>query len=154
MASHRWEVPEYINVMALNVWAAKDWISHSTIRTSGSSQALTLKAASDGKSEVDPSGGDHKEVPLSPGLSRLKVHAQDFEDVILDKGPWAMTPGVCQGCVKNGFPTRLNGKRVEAEERVMENETVKVELSSRAVVKEQRLGDVYLHKRRCTRIEN
>ena len=55
--------------------------------------------------------------------------------------------------VKNGFPTQLNGKRVEAKQRVMGNETVKVKLLSRAVMKEQGLGDVCLHKRRCTQIE-
>jgi len=31
-------------------------------------------------------------------------------------------------------------------------ETVKVKLSSRAVMKEQGLGDMCLHKRRCTQI--
>jgi len=83
--------------MALNVQEANDWISHSTIGTGSSSQALTPKAASDGESEVDQSGGDHEEVPPSPGLSGPKVHAQDLEDVILDKGLWAATPGVHQG---------------------------------------------------------
>src|SRR5882672_3319271 len=83
--------------MALNVQEANDWISHSTIGTGGSTQALAPKAASDGESEVDQSGGDHEEVPPFPGLARLKVHAQDLEDVILDKGLWAAMPGVCQG---------------------------------------------------------
>ena len=55
------------------------------------------KATSDSESVVDQSGGDREEVPLSPGLAGPKVHAQDLEDVILDKGPWAVTPGVCQG---------------------------------------------------------
>src|SRR5882672_7079056 len=67
MASPRWELPEYIDVMALDVWAAKDWITHSAIGTSGPSKALTLKATSDGESEVDPSGADREEVPPSPG---------------------------------------------------------------------------------------
>src|SRR5882672_5162101 len=55
--------------------------------------------------------------------------------------------------VKNGFLTRLNGKRVEVKQRGMGNETVKVKLSSRAVVKEQGLGDMCLHKRGCTQVE-
>ena len=55
--------------------------------------------------------------------------------------------------VKNGFPTRLNGKMIGVEQKIMGKETVKVKLSSRAVVKEQGLGDVCLHKRRCTQIE-
>src|SRR5882672_680304 len=83
--------------MALDIREAKDWISHSAIRTGGLSQALVPKAASDGESEVDQLGGDHEEVLPSPGLSGLKVHAQDLEDVVLDKGPWAATPGVRKG---------------------------------------------------------
>src|SRR5882672_627204 len=83
--------------MALDIQAAKDWISHSVIGTSGSSQALALKATSNGELEVDQSGGDHKEVPPSPGLAGPKVQTQDLEDVVLDKGPWATTPGVHQG---------------------------------------------------------
>src|SRR5882672_3522339 len=97
MASPLWELPAYVNAMALDVWAAKDWITHSAIGTGRSLQALALKATSDSESEVDQLGGDHEEVPLLPGLSRLKVHSQDLEDVILDKGPWAATPGVHQG---------------------------------------------------------
>src|SRR5882672_8201377 len=97
MASPRWELPEYVNAMALDVRAAKDWITHSAIGTGGSSQAPMPKAASDGKLEVDQSGGDREEVPPSPGLAGPKVQTQDLEDVILDKGPWAATPGVCQG---------------------------------------------------------
>ena len=54
MASPRWELPEYVDAMALDVRAAKDWITHSAIGTSGPSQAHALKAPSDGKSEVDP----------------------------------------------------------------------------------------------------
>jgi len=54
--------------------------------------------------------------------------------------------------VKNGFPTRLNGKEVEVEQKITGKETIKVKLSSRAVMKEQGLGDVCLHKRRCTQI--
>ena len=94
MDSPRWDLPEYIDAMALDVQAAKDWISHSTIGTGGPSQALVLKATSDGESEVDRLGGDHEEVPLSPSLAGPKVHTLDLEDIILDKGPWAMTPGV------------------------------------------------------------
>ena len=93
-ASPRWELPEYVDAMALNVQVAKDWIAHSEIWTGRSSQALTPKAASDGELEVDQLGGDHEEVPLLPSLARPKVHALDLEDIILDKGPWAMTPGV------------------------------------------------------------
>ena len=44
--------------------------------------------------------------------------------------------------VKNGFPTRLNSREVEVEQKMMGKETIKVKLSSRAVVEEQRLGDV------------
>src|SRR5882672_4345440 len=58
-----------------------------------------------------------------------------------------------QPSVKNGFPTRLNSREVEVEQKMMGKETVKVKLSSRAVVKEQGLRDVCLHKRRCTQIE-
>jgi len=50
--------------------------------------------------------------------------------------------------VKNGFLIRLNGKKVEAEQRMMSKENVRVKLSSRAVMKEQRLRDMCLHKRR------
>ena len=96
-ASPRWELPEYVNAMALDVQAAKDWIAHSVIRTGGSSHAHAPKAASDGESEVDQSGGDHKEVPPSPGLARPKVQTKDLENIVLDKGPWAATPGVRQG---------------------------------------------------------
>jgi len=88
------ELPEYVDTMALDVRAAKDWITHSVIRMSRSSQALALKTASDGKLEVDQLGGDHEEVLPSPGLSGLKVQAQDLEYVVLDKGPWATMPGV------------------------------------------------------------
>src|SRR5882672_3402310 len=94
-ASPRWELPDYVDAMALNVREAKDWISRSAIGTGSSTQAPAPKATSDGESEVDRSGGDHEEVPPLPGLSRPKVHAQDLEDVVLDKGPWAVTPGVC-----------------------------------------------------------
>src|SRR5882672_9267738 len=97
MASPQWELPNYVDAMALDVQAAKDWIAHSAIRMGGSPQALAPKAASDGKSEVDQSGGDHAEVPPLPGLSGPKVQTQDLEDVILDKGPWAVMPGVRQG---------------------------------------------------------
>jgi len=83
--------------MALDVWEAKDWIAHSMIGTSGSSQALMPKAASNGELEVDQSGGDHEEVQQLPGLAGPKVHTQDLEDVVLDKGPWAAMLGVCQG---------------------------------------------------------
>src|SRR5882672_7649704 len=68
-ASPRWELPEYIDAMALDVWEAKDWISRSAIGTGGSTQGPGLKATSDGESEVDWSGGDCEEVPPSPGLS-------------------------------------------------------------------------------------
>ena len=80
--------------MALDVRVAKDWISHSAIGTGGSSQALTPKVASNCELVVDQSGGDHKEVPPSPGLAGLKVQAQDLEDIVLDKGLWAVMPGV------------------------------------------------------------
>src|SRR5882672_4083191 len=83
--------------MALDVQAAKDWIAHSAIGTGGSPQALVLKATSDGKSEVDQSGGDNEELPPSADLAGTKVQTQDLEDIILDKGPWAATPGVRQG---------------------------------------------------------
>src|SRR5882672_8727539 len=97
MASPHWELPEYVDAMALDVQVAKDWIAHSAIRTGGPSHAHAPKAASDGESEVDQSGGDHKEVPLSPGLARPKVQTKDLENIVLDKGPWAATPGVRQG---------------------------------------------------------
>src|SRR5882672_4417764 len=96
-ASPRWELPEYVDTMALDVREAKDWISRSAIGTGSSTQGPGPKAASNGESEVDWSGGDREEVPPSPGLSGPKVHAQDLEDVVLDKGPWAATPGVHQG---------------------------------------------------------
>src|SRR5882672_5966842 len=83
--------------MALDVQEAKDWISRSAIGTGSSTQAPAPKATSDWESEADQSGGDREEVPPSPGLSGPKVHSQDLEDVVLDKGPWAATPGVCQG---------------------------------------------------------
>jgi len=83
--------------MALDVREAKAWISRSAIGTGGSTQGPAQKTASDGESEVDRSGGDPDEVPPSPGLSGPKVHAQDLEDVVLDKGAWAATPGVRQG---------------------------------------------------------
>jgi len=83
--------------MAVDIWEAKDWIAHTTIGTGGSSQALALKAASYGESEMDQSGVDQSGVPPSPGLAGPKVHTQDLEDVVLDKGPWAATPGVHQG---------------------------------------------------------
>jgi len=54
----------------------------------------------------------------------------------------------CNPIVKNGFLIRLNGKKVEAEQRMTSKENVRVKLSSRAVVKEQRLRDMCLHKRR------
>src|SRR5882672_11992132 len=54
--------------------------------------------------------------------------------------------------VRNGFPTRLKSKEVEVEQEITGKVTVKVKLSSRAVVKEQGLGDMCLHKRRCTQI--
>ena len=54
--------------------------------------------------------------------------------------------------VKNGFPTRLNSREVKVEQKMTGKETVKVKLLSRAVVKAQGLGDVCLHKRRCTQI--
>src|SRR5882672_402574 len=97
MASTRWELPEYVDAMALDVREAKDWISHSVIGTGGSTQALAPKATSDGESEVDQSGGDHEEFPLLPGLAGPNFHTWDLEDVILDKGPWAATPGIRQG---------------------------------------------------------
>src|SRR5882672_5730374 len=37
-ATPKWELPEYINAMALNVRAAKEWITHSAIGTLGASQ--------------------------------------------------------------------------------------------------------------------
>src|SRR5882672_5340970 len=55
--------------------------------------------------------------------------------------------------VRNRFPTRLKSKEVEVEQEITGKETVKAKLSSRAVVKEQGLGDVCLHKRRNTQIE-
>src|SRR5882672_1040661 len=55
--------------------------------------------------------------------------------------------------VRNGFPTRLKSKEVKVEQEIMGKETVNAKLSSRAVVKEQRLGDVCLHKRRYTQVE-
>jgi len=54
-ASPRWELPDYVNAMALDVQEAKDWISRSVIRTGGSTQGPAQKAASDGESEVDQS---------------------------------------------------------------------------------------------------
>src|SRR5882672_11340521 len=66
MASPRWELPKYVDAMALDIRAAKDWITHSAIGTGGSSHALTPKATSNGELEVDQSGGDPKEVPPSP----------------------------------------------------------------------------------------
>src|SRR5882672_1243010 len=95
MASPRWDLPEYVDAMALDIWVAKDWIAHSAIGTGGTSQALASRVASDSELEVDQSGGDHEEVPPLPGLSGPKVQAQDLEDVVLEKGPWAVTPGVC-----------------------------------------------------------
>src|SRR5882672_5649960 len=55
--------------------------------------------------------------------------------------------------VRNRFPTRLKSKEVEVEQEIMGKETVNAKLSSRAVVKEQGLGDVCLHKRRATQVE-
>ena len=83
--------------MALDIQAAKDWIAHSAIGTGGSSHALVPKATSDDEAEVDQSGGDPEEVPPSPGPAGPKVQTQDLEDIILNKGPWATTPGVHQG---------------------------------------------------------
>ena len=57
------------------------------------------------------------------------------------------------GGVRNGFPTRLKSKEVDVKQKIMGKETVNAKLSSRAVVKEQGLGDVCLHKRRATQIE-
>src|SRR5467141_3355356 len=96
-ANPRWELPEYVDAMALDVRAAKDWIAHSAIGTGGPSQAHALKAPSDGESEVDPSGADREQVPPSPGPAGPKVQTQDLEEVVLDKGPWAAMPGICQG---------------------------------------------------------
>src|SRR5882672_3369619 len=55
--------------------------------------------------------------------------------------------------VRNGFPTRLKSKEVDVEQEITGKETVNAKLSSRAVVKEQGLGDVCLHKRRATQVE-
>src|SRR5882672_277287 len=96
-ASPRWELPEYVDAMALDVRVAKDWIAHSAIGTGGPSQAHALKAPSDGESEVDPSGADREQVLPSPGPAGPKVQTQDLEEVVLDKGPWAATPGIRQG---------------------------------------------------------
>src|SRR5882672_130749 len=46
-ASPRWELPDYIDAMALDVREAKDWISHSAIRTGSLTQGPAQKAASD-----------------------------------------------------------------------------------------------------------
>ena len=70
---------------------------YSAIRMGGSSQVLVPQATSDGELEVDQSGGDNEAGLLSPGLVGLKVQTQDLEDVVLDKGLWAATPGVRQG---------------------------------------------------------
>ena len=56
--------------------------------------------------------------------------------------------------VRNGLPTRLKSKEVEVEQEIMGKETVNAKLSARAVMKEQGLGGVCLHKRRATQIEN
>src|SRR5712664_2639072 len=63
-------------------------------------------------------------------------------------GRWLPSP-----TVRNGFPTRLKSKEVDVEQEIMGKETVNAKLSSRAVVKEQGLGDVCLHKRRTTQVE-
>src|SRR5882672_8785679 len=64
---------------------------------------------------------------------------------------FALAPTLPEG-VKNRFPTQLNSREVEVEQKMKGKKTVKVKLSSRAVMKEQGLGDVCLHKRRCTQI--
>src|SRR5467141_890872 len=46
-ASPLWELPDYIDAMALDVREAKDWISRSAIRTGSSTQGPAQKAAND-----------------------------------------------------------------------------------------------------------
>src|SRR5882672_895059 len=55
-----------------------------------------------------------------------------------------------RGVVRNGFLTQLKSKEVEVEQEITGKGTVNAKLSSRAVMKEQGLRDVCLHKRRYT----
>jgi len=60
---------------------------------------------------------------------------------------------ICALVSITGFLTRLKSKEVEVEQEITGKETINAKLSSRAVVKEQGLRDVCLHKRRATQIE-
>ena len=95
-ATPRWELPDYVNELALDLHNTRDWVTHTRFMVGPTSQPVSPapQVASEGESEADQLDdiAEDQEFLVIP-----KVQVQDLKENVLNKGAWAATLAVHHG---------------------------------------------------------